>query len=286
MFVSTATAGEIADAVMELFDAVLGEQEATPECTGIAATWCPIHGDCTCRPHGDGMADHKDDPTCPLHAPSSPHGEPVGEQEATPPEPCAKCGYAGGCMEPWAAVSLDDPSDKVLIPCGTCPPCRASTPQGEPEPPTWQQAEDVYGFDAMREPLRAAAPDRCDECGGLNYWRAKAAEYAYIIEQESISMEELAESLGIGEQEATPPERGWVCAGWGWCPDYKRRAPGEDCAGCLPAAAPQGEPEPRYRWDGERMIRLAPQGEPEPRYRWDGERMIRLALQGEGNTDE
>lgn len=58
----------------------------------------------------------------------------LGEQEATPPEPCAKCGYAGGCMEPWAAVSLDDPSDKVLIPCGTCPPCRASTPQGEAEP--------------------------------------------------------------------------------------------------------------------------------------------------------
>lgn len=62
------------------------------------------------------------------YAASAPQGEPE------PREPCAKCGYAGGCMEPWAAVSLDDPSDKVLIPCGTCPPCRASTPQGEAEP--------------------------------------------------------------------------------------------------------------------------------------------------------
>lgn len=45
---------------------------------------------------------------------------------------------------------------------------RLAAPEVAPtEPPTWQQAEDVYGFDAMREPLRAAAPDRCDECGGL-----------------------------------------------------------------------------------------------------------------------
>lgn len=45
-------------------------------------------------------------------------------------EPCKKCGYAGGCMEPWAAVSLDDPGDKVLIPCGTCPACLGA-PGGE-----------------------------------------------------------------------------------------------------------------------------------------------------------
>ena len=59
----------------------------------------------------------------------------LGEQEATPPKPCAKCGYAGGCMEPWAAVSLDDPGDMVLIPCGTCPACRKSAPQEEATPP-------------------------------------------------------------------------------------------------------------------------------------------------------
>lgn len=47
-----------------------------------------------------------------------------------PAEPCKKCGYAGGCMEPWAAVSLDDPGDKVLIPCGTCPACLGA-PGGE-----------------------------------------------------------------------------------------------------------------------------------------------------------
>lgn len=38
------------------------------ECTGIAATWCPVHGDCAC--------DHQvpaDDPLCPLHGPTSDH---------------------------------------------------------------------------------------------------------------------------------------------------------------------------------------------------------------------
>ena len=52
----------------------------------------------------------------------------LGEQEATPPEPCRKCGYVAGCMEPWEV------GDGTLIDCGTCPSCRASAPQGEPEP--------------------------------------------------------------------------------------------------------------------------------------------------------
>jgi len=39
-------------------------------CTGISATWCPIHGDCTC-------ADREDlnDYDCPLHSSSSDHGD-------------------------------------------------------------------------------------------------------------------------------------------------------------------------------------------------------------------
>lgn len=71
------------------------------ECTGVAASWCPAHGDCTCPRDGDGeivwhyeadfvgvhgvrawsetarsVVDH--DPECPLHAPGSAHGEPDG----------------------------------------------------------------------------------------------------------------------------------------------------------------------------------------------------------------
>lgn len=53
------------------------------DCTGVAASWCPRCGDCACpkdehgervstlRPDDFGM----DDPSCPLHAPRSEHGE-------------------------------------------------------------------------------------------------------------------------------------------------------------------------------------------------------------------
>jgi len=58
----------------DLFDkrrfAVLERQERRPRlaCTGVAAVWCPIHGDCWC--FFDGKGD------CPLHAPSSTHADP------------------------------------------------------------------------------------------------------------------------------------------------------------------------------------------------------------------
>jgi hypothetical protein len=51
-------------------------------CTGIAATWCPIHGDCTCPfavAHPEDAGDYSrtwDEPTCPLHGQGSPHAEP------------------------------------------------------------------------------------------------------------------------------------------------------------------------------------------------------------------
>lgn len=37
--------------------------------TGTMATWCPVHGQCTCPEHS------LDDPACPLHAPESKHGD-------------------------------------------------------------------------------------------------------------------------------------------------------------------------------------------------------------------
>lgn len=48
-------------------------------CTGVTATWCPVHDDCTCpavfylgeseKPQGTTL----NDPRCPLHAVSSSH---------------------------------------------------------------------------------------------------------------------------------------------------------------------------------------------------------------------
>lgn len=39
-------------------------------CTGVAASWCPIHGACSCR-----SSAHLDDDRCPLHGPTSSHAE-------------------------------------------------------------------------------------------------------------------------------------------------------------------------------------------------------------------
>lgn len=49
-------------------------------CTGVAASWCPAHGDCTCPEVGDrGERDMSGDfaCTCPLHTMTSDHAEPA-----------------------------------------------------------------------------------------------------------------------------------------------------------------------------------------------------------------
>lgn len=43
--------------------------ETTTECTGIAASWCPIHGDCTCP----DREQEKNSDDCPLHGRYSDH---------------------------------------------------------------------------------------------------------------------------------------------------------------------------------------------------------------------
>lgn len=40
-----------------------------PRCTGLTATWCPVHGQCTCRPQ-HGMPGPGNDDGCPLHEPT------------------------------------------------------------------------------------------------------------------------------------------------------------------------------------------------------------------------
>lgn len=43
-------------------------------CSGVTATWCPVHGDCPCELSGPAGTRSLNDPGCPLHAPDSPHG--------------------------------------------------------------------------------------------------------------------------------------------------------------------------------------------------------------------
>lgn len=49
----------------------LADQREAGECTGLAAAWCPLHGDCRCPDRSSAM----DDPGCPLHAPDSTHAD-------------------------------------------------------------------------------------------------------------------------------------------------------------------------------------------------------------------
>lgn len=46
------------------------------ECTGVAARWCPIHGDCTDKgeeAEREPYSDHCSDRECPLHGENSTH---------------------------------------------------------------------------------------------------------------------------------------------------------------------------------------------------------------------
>lgn len=49
----------------------LADEIESRKCTGITATWCPVHGVCTCPDPFSAMAE----PGCPLHDPDSAHGE-------------------------------------------------------------------------------------------------------------------------------------------------------------------------------------------------------------------
>lgn len=40
-----------------------------PSCTGVSASWCPIHGDCVCDRENDEMNSEE----CPLHSRNSSH---------------------------------------------------------------------------------------------------------------------------------------------------------------------------------------------------------------------
>lgn len=63
---------------------VLGKvsSQAPATCTGSTAVWCPVHGDCACPNVNDDPQEGPtlDDASCPLHAPTSTHGEEGGRE--------------------------------------------------------------------------------------------------------------------------------------------------------------------------------------------------------------
>lgn len=55
------------------FDYLTAAVDPDDPCTGIAAAWCPTHGDCTCPRIGDGGRETGGDDTCPLHGHDTSH---------------------------------------------------------------------------------------------------------------------------------------------------------------------------------------------------------------------
>lgn len=58
-----------------IYERVAGEWvPVTSRCTGVTASWCPTHGDCTCATGPDGLPT-LDDTDCALHDPGGAHGD-------------------------------------------------------------------------------------------------------------------------------------------------------------------------------------------------------------------
>lgn len=71
------TGPELLATAKEVTAALKGKE---PSCTGITATFCPVHGECICpRPTDTGYEplEYLNASDCPLHSPSSTHGEGV-----------------------------------------------------------------------------------------------------------------------------------------------------------------------------------------------------------------
>lgn len=72
---------------------------AAVRCTEVSASWCPVHGWCSCPDREEAM----DSPTCPLHAPDSAHAEPLAaavSQGLVPPRPSAAAPPAAAEPDP------------------------------------------------------------------------------------------------------------------------------------------------------------------------------------------
>lgn len=58
----------------ETYEMVGGSWQRLIDCTGVTASWCPIHGDCTC-PGPFDPPPSLDNPGCALHSDRSHHSE-------------------------------------------------------------------------------------------------------------------------------------------------------------------------------------------------------------------
>ena len=131
---------DFADQLAAALDAQDAAAPELPECTGVTASWCPVHGDCVCaRSESGAWVDGQCDPGCPLHAPASDHAEP-----AAPDLPDVECEHFVETLHCWSDITWD-----------WCPNCGAVR---KPAGSTWRYPHDraeVLQLRAERDELRA-----------------------------------------------------------------------------------------------------------------------------------
>lgn len=122
---------DLAVAVEECLKSLASPAPSEPRegCTDLSATWCPVHGDCTC----DRTTKHLDDSDCPLHNSHSDHPETVAEpreealRELKKAKELAQQGqsiWTGAC---GTFHSIEDKIDRALAALAE-PPASEETP--------------------------------------------------------------------------------------------------------------------------------------------------------------
>jgi len=84
--------------------------EKEPECTGLAAKWCPVCGNCTCKDPEESLSDED----CPLHSPHSSHAGPP--TQVSPTRVVKALQTNPGLLQGTLQALLDDEDARVLNP--------------------------------------------------------------------------------------------------------------------------------------------------------------------------
>lgn len=151
-----------------------------PACEGLTARWCPRCGTCTC-PRGDSdLGDSDlDDPSCPLHAPTSDHA-------GGGPDACARCEGDGEVSHGSCSVPDCEHADP-------CPVCGGSG-----------KRPDDDAIAALRQELGRVAGDLMVAQAELDAFKARDAERPHPFDEREPdpAHEDLPRTYDMGYEDA------------------------------------------------------------------------------------
>jgi hypothetical protein len=177
--------------VREIARDILGEDESAaedrsgPRCTGITASWCPVHGDCTCRRYASGERIDGSRRGCPLHDDDSAHGE--DDEDAHP---------AVAELARLRAVESSDHTTTDATGRRYCTECEERlTPPGEPV---------VHARDCLVPELALARAERDEARDEAARRLREAAEQLYAARDAVAERDEARRRADVMSQVLTP----------------------------------------------------------------------------------